>query len=292
MSKLLSQKNLSPTEMMRHTAYKIGDRLHVTKAEMKRHGISEKKNEFTVTSKDPEKNVIQIQGHSGKVYEIQLNRINPSQIAVYHETERSFAVGDRLVALKNDRSIGVKNGELFWVKSIDPEKNTITLQNDRKTVQIDLTRYNYLDHGYATTVHKSQGMTVSRVLYDASGKVSYNLAYVALTRGKHDYQVYISYQPGKSEEKAIENAKVEFYSGLQKENSKLTTHDLTQGKVFVSEQKPLTKEEIQEIIREVKSTKHEERETHTEHKDRTHDHDHQHDHDQKQEKEIEAGMER
>ena len=46
--------------------------------------------------------------------------------------------------------------------------------------------YNNVDHGYATTVHKSQGATVDRVKVLASLSLDRHLTYVAMTRHRED----------------------------------------------------------------------------------------------------------
>lgn len=42
--------------------------------------------------------------------------------------------------------------------------------------------YQSIDHGYATTIHKSQGETVDRAFVLASGTMDRHLTYVAMTR--------------------------------------------------------------------------------------------------------------
>jgi ATP-dependent exoDNAse (exonuclease V) alpha subunit len=54
----------------------------------------------------------------------------------------------------------------------------------------------HLDHGYAVTSHSSQGQTADRVLIhvdtERAGEklVNRRLAYVAVSRGRHDAQIY------------------------------------------------------------------------------------------------------
>ena len=56
--------------------------------------------------------------------------------------------------------------------------------------------HHHLDYGYAVTSHSSQGQTADRVLVhidtDRAGEqlVNRRLAYVALSRGRHDAQIY------------------------------------------------------------------------------------------------------
>jgi ATP-dependent exoDNAse (exonuclease V) alpha subunit len=91
--------------------------------------------------------------------------------------------------LKNDKGLGVKNGEMWQVEKISKD-GTITIKNENKTKTFNIKDYNYIDHGYAVTVHKSRGMTVAKVIYDASAtRTNYNEVYTAITRGKQEYSI-------------------------------------------------------------------------------------------------------
>ena len=109
--------------------------------------------------------------------------------------KRAFAKEDRIVFTKNDRSLGVRNGMLGTVKSIKETKNTIELtiriDGDKpKTITIDPDNYSSIDHGYATTIHKSQGVTVDRAFVLGSTTMDRHLTYVAMTRHREDCKLY------------------------------------------------------------------------------------------------------
>ena len=57
-------------------------------------------------------------------------------------------------------------------------------------VEVDLKSYNQFDYGYATTVHKSQGVTVDRVQVLASTHMDRHAAYVALSRHRHGVELH------------------------------------------------------------------------------------------------------
>ena len=74
--------------------------------------------------------------------------------------ERDFATGDRVMFLRNERSLGVKNGTLG--------QGSVAQSHDgdarrRPRDRFDVKDYAAIDHGYAATVHKAQGVTVDRV---------------------------------------------------------------------------------------------------------------------------------
>src|SRR5690606_20845212 len=108
------------------------------------------------------------------------------------EGERHFAAGDRIVFLKNEGSLGVKNGMLASV--VEAKEGRIVAAigegEQRRRIEVDQRFYNNVDHGHATTIHKSQGATVDRVKVLATLSLDRHLAYVALTRHREDVSLY------------------------------------------------------------------------------------------------------
>jgi len=105
---------------------------------------------------------------------------------------RMFATGDQVVFLKNEGSLGVKNGMLAKVLESAPGRIVAEVGDGehRRQVTVEQRFYNNLDHGYATTIHKSQGATVDRVKVLASLSLDKHLTYVAMTRHREDLAVY------------------------------------------------------------------------------------------------------
>ncbi|MGO8264131.1 hypothetical protein ACC763_38925, partial [Rhizobium ruizarguesonis] len=70
--------------------------------------------------------------------------------------KRSFASGDRIVFLENDRDLAVKNGMLGEVIAIAPDAIQVRLdgkaqtQDGQRQVTVQVNRYQSFDHGYAT----------------------------------------------------------------------------------------------------------------------------------------------
>ncbi|AZO07722.1 Ti-type conjugative transfer relaxase TraA [Mesorhizobium sp. M3A.F.Ca.ET.080.04.2.1] len=106
---------------------------------------------------------------------------------------RQFAAGDRVVFLKNEGSLGLKNGMLATVVEAAPGRIVAAIGqgDDRRQVVIEQRFYANVDHGYATTVHKSQGATVDDVKVLASGTMDRHLTYVALTRHRDAARLYV-----------------------------------------------------------------------------------------------------
>ena len=94
---------------------------------------------------------------------------------------RHFAGGDRVMFLQNERGLGVKNGTLGTIERVSTQSMAVQT-DDGRSVQFDLKDYNKIDHGYAATIHKAQGMTVNRVHVLATQGMDAHGAYVALSR--------------------------------------------------------------------------------------------------------------
>ncbi|RWM39407.1 Ti-type conjugative transfer relaxase TraA [Mesorhizobium sp.] len=95
--------------------------------------------------------------------------------------ERNFASGDRVMFLQNERGLGVKNGTLGTVERVSAQSMTVRT-DDGRSVDFDLKDYNRIDHGYAATIHKAQGMTADRTHVLATPGMDAHGSYVALSR--------------------------------------------------------------------------------------------------------------
>ncbi len=107
---------------------------------------------------------------------------------------RAFKAGDRVLCLRNDRRLGVHNGTLATVTGVDAEHRAVTIRADAGTVHELPARYldaGHLTHGYAMTIHKSQGLTVDRCLVLATDTLDHNAGYTALSRGKAENRIYL-----------------------------------------------------------------------------------------------------
>ena len=110
---------------------------------------------------------------------------------------RLFAPGDRIVFLENDRELGVKNGMLGTIEAVEPHAIQVRLDGKAgrealRKVTVTPETYQALDHGYATTIHKTQGATVDRAFVLASETMDRHLTYVAMTRHRDGVQLYAS----------------------------------------------------------------------------------------------------
>ena len=160
--------------------------------------------------------------------------------------ERNFGVGDRIVFLKNAKfeeetrpDLGrqrVENGSLGVVSKIENTQGepVFTIQMDTgKTVVFRPSTYNNIDHGYAITIHKSQGTTVEHSFVLATRTLDRQLAYVALSRHKTDTGLYAAREefmvPGQFIGKDVESVTHKAMSkALSRDGSKSSTLDYAQ----------------------------------------------------------------
>jgi conjugative relaxase-like TrwC/TraI family protein len=117
-------------------------------------------------------------------------------VTIYRPSERALATGDRVQFTAPFRERQVANRELGTLEHLDASgRARVRLESGRR-VTFSLETYTHLDYGYAVTSHSSQGQTADRVLIDVDTAtlgpqlVNRRLAYVAVSRGRHDAQIY------------------------------------------------------------------------------------------------------
>jgi hypothetical protein len=104
---------------------------------------------------------------------------------------RNFASGDRVMFLQNERGLGVKNGTLGTIEHVSTRSMSVRT-DDGRTISFDLKNYNRIDHGYAATIHKAQGMTVDRTHVLATPGLDAHGSYVALSRHRDGMELHYS----------------------------------------------------------------------------------------------------
>jgi Ti-type conjugative transfer relaxase TraA len=136
----------------------------------------------------------------------------PDQVVQTERGARAFAAGDRIMFQRNERGLGgdgrgrdgvaVKNGTLGTVLEVASGGERLTVRLDGpggsggpekgsgREVTFYTRDYAHIDHGYAATVHKAQGVTVDRVHVLATPHMDRHAAYVGLTRHRGGVELH------------------------------------------------------------------------------------------------------
>ena len=128
----------------------------------------------------------------------------------------SFSVGDKVMVIKNDYSLGVFNGDLGVVKHIERGKMVVGF-GELSTVEFSVDNLGILVPAWASTIHKSQGSEFDVVIMPLVSQhymmLQRNLLYTGMTRARKEL---ILIADEKSLKRAVENNRVEKrLTGLQ-----------------------------------------------------------------------------
>ncbi len=147
-----------------------------------------------VKSVDAEKNLLTVVRADGT--ELTYDPRRQQGVSVYREEPRSFAVGDRIQFTAPANDLKIANRELGTVEAIGQDGQMRLKLDGGRDLQLDSREHPHLDHGYAVTSHSSQGQTAERVLIHvdtelaAKDLLNSRMAYVAVSRGAEDAQIY------------------------------------------------------------------------------------------------------
>ena len=117
-------------------------------------------------------------------------------VSVFREDRRNFSVGDRIQFTAPANDLKVANRELGLIRGIDGDGRLSLTMDSGRSLQIDPNKHPHLDYGYAMTSHSSQGQTANRVLIHvdtelaAKDLLNSRMAYVSVSRGAHDAQIF------------------------------------------------------------------------------------------------------
>jgi Ti-type conjugative transfer relaxase TraA len=109
--------------------------------------------------------------------------------------DHEFRTGDRVVCLRNQRADGLLNGLRGVVTAIDPKARSLAVRLTDGTDRAVPTSYleaGHLNHGYAMTIHKAQGLTADEALVLATDDLYQEAGYTALSRARLDTRIYLA----------------------------------------------------------------------------------------------------
>lgn len=162
----------------------------------------------------------------------QAKQLGPSQSISTEQGKREFAIHDRIRFLRNDKTLGVKNGSLGTIERIERGVLQVKLEGPGDTrIAVDTKFYKHLDHGYAATVHKAQGTTVDRTYVLATPHFDRHTSYVALSRHRDAATVFYAADDfgGCRVGATAADVKAKFTEALSRARPKELAHDYLEG---------------------------------------------------------------
>ena len=104
--------------------------------------------------------------------------------------DQRFCLGDQVLARQNRYDLGILNGDLGTVVGGGRGSLRVRCGTDHEvSLPLDYVT-DHLQHGYARTVHKSQGLTCDTALLLGDDTLYAELGYTGLTRGRQENHLY------------------------------------------------------------------------------------------------------
>jgi hypothetical protein len=144
--------------------------------------------------------------------------------------------------LRNERGLGVKNGTLGTVEQVTPQRMAVRT-DDGRNVAFDTKDYAHIDHGYAATIHKAQGMTVDRTHVLATPGMDSHGAYVAMSRHRDGVALHYGRDDFADQSKLVRT--------LSRERGKDMASDYKPEQQFAERRGITFRERIVEIARQL-----------------------------------------
>ena len=155
---------------------------------------------------------------------------------------RYFAVNDRVYFLKREDSLSVINGTLGTISSINDKTGVIAVALDcddfeqkPQIVSVNSEHYKHLEHGYAATVYKAQGVTVDRSYVLPSRHYDAHSTYVAMTRHRKSCDVFVSREAFANDKALIDNLSRNRAKDLTMDYTKMDTEFARQRSVVAQQ---------------------------------------------------------
>ena len=111
-----------------------------------------------------------------------------------HVLDRPYAVGDRILTLHNDSRHRLINGQRGTITSCELDGFLVRFDGeDRPRLVPDAyLEAGHIDHAYAMTVHKAQGLTCDRAYVLGTDDLYAEAGYTALSRGRYENRLYVA----------------------------------------------------------------------------------------------------
>ncbi len=189
---LLPRQDMTGADRQWGAQYEIDDLVRYTRGSQL---LGVKAGEYVqVTGINREQNLLTVERADGSRFTYDPVRLHG--VSVWKEARRNFSQGDRVQFTAPYRDQQIANRQLGTLTGVDLEGNLQIRMDSGGEVQFNIRDHPHLDYGYAVTSHSSQGVTADRVLLHVdTGQahqklINRRLAYVAVSRGRYDAQIY------------------------------------------------------------------------------------------------------
>ena len=132
--------------------------------------------------------------NKGKIGSIEFNRVLQQKLNPKKTDEdagvgpKKLVEGDKVIQTRNNYNKGVYNGDIGYIKKIQPVDKLLFVEFDNKEVEYEFAELIDLDLAYAVSVHKYQGSEspcIIMPIHENYNRLLFrNLLYTGITRGK------------------------------------------------------------------------------------------------------------
>ena len=179
----LRARDLTPEELRMGTKIEVGDVL-VFHRSYKTQGI-ERNSPCEVLKVG--RNIVTARTAAGQ--EIAFSPARQPAFLAFEKRKVEVAVGDRIRWTRNDRTLGVRNGQDATVVAVNADAVTIA-NKDGKPLTVRPNKAHHLDHNYVNTVYSSQGKTCENVIVSTDNTFGKEAMYVAVSRAKSNVTIF------------------------------------------------------------------------------------------------------
>jgi exodeoxyribonuclease V alpha subunit len=98
-----------------------------------------------------------------------------------------YFVGDKIIWQRNNKELGLNNGDMGVISDISPRTNEVSLEINDGFTTVPFKAFREASHAFAISIHKSQGSEFDAVIIPVDPShtsISKKLLYTAVTRGK------------------------------------------------------------------------------------------------------------
>lgn len=182
----LDKAGLTRAQAREAINYEVGMVLRVSAGRGKDRVVSD----YVITATDPTANTVTGQLQNGIQKTFKTRQLDPKKSALYTPRALDLATGDRIVFTENNRDNGFSNNQTGTVTVTTTDRIEVKKDNGQ-VVNLATNSMHTVDHGWALTVHRSQGRTIDRVLVAgmSARMATAKLAYVACTRMRYSLSV-------------------------------------------------------------------------------------------------------